>query len=324
MAGIGIVSNPRSRRNLRHPDTAEHLRRLLGDAGELREAEAPQALADALDAFRAAGCDLLAVNGGDGTAHQVATALAERWGGPLPRLLLLRGGSMNTVADAHRVRGAPEAILARALAQRRAGRELPAVERDLLRVEAEGLPPMLGFLFGTGLAVSFLEAWYAGRASRPTALLLLLRAAGSAVVRGELAARLSRLEPMRAVVDGEDWPADAFLAVIAGAVPEIGFGFAPLARCDEQPGFFHAVGVTGSAAQLALRLPALYLGRPWRRPLAVDAVARQLLLEVPGLRFTVDGDLYTGTGPVSVRTGPVLEVVVGGGTDGGTRDGAAR
>jgi len=322
MAGIGIVSNPRSRRNLRHPATAERLRRLLGDGGEVREAATPEALDVALDAFRAAGCDLLAVNGGDGTARCVVTALGERWRGPLPRLLLLRGGSMNTVADAHRIRGAPEAILQRALAERRAGHALPAVERDLLRVEAEGHPARLGFLFGTGLAVSFLEAWYAGRATRPTALLLLLRAAGSAVVRGRLAGKLSRLEPLRAVVDGEEWPADAFLSVIAGAVPEIGFGFAPLARCDEQPGFFHAVGVTGTATQLALRLPALYLGRPWRRPLAVDAVARELLLEAPELRFTVDGDLYAGGGAVSVRTGPLLEVVVGGPRDGGSRDGA--
>jgi hypothetical protein len=144
------------------------------------------------------------------------------------------------------------------------------------------------------------------------------------VVRGPLAQRLGRLEPMRAVVDGEEWPADAFLSVVAGAVPEIGFGLAPLARCDEQPGFFHAVGVTGSAAQLALRLPALRLGRPWRRPLAVDAVARELLLEAPALRFTVDGDLYQAGGMVSVRTGPLLEVVVGGAGDPGARDGDAR
>jgi len=311
MAGIGIVSNPRSRRNLRRPGTAEALRRLLGDAGELREAATPEALADALEAFRRGGIDLLGVNGGDGTAHRVATALGERWPGRLPRLLLLRGGSMNTVADAHALRGAPEAILGRLLERLRAGRSPATVERQLLRVFTEGQPERLGFVFGTGLAVAFLDAWYAtGRPTRPVALLLLARAAASAAVGGRFARPFTRLEPIRAEVDGEEWPVDAFLSVIAGAIPEIGFGFAPLHRCDEQPGFFHAVGVSGTAAQLALRLPALYFGRPWRRPLAVDAVARELVLEAPGLRFTVDGDLYGGSSSVSVRSGPVVDVVV--------------
>jgi hypothetical protein len=52
------------------------------------------------------------------------------------------------------------------------------------------------------------------------------------------------------------------------------------------------------------------MGRPWRRPLAIDAVARELALEAPALRYTVDGDLYQARGPVWVRTGPLAEVLV--------------
>lgn len=307
------MSNPRSRRNLRRPEIADELAAMVAGAGELRQAATPEQLAAALDDFQRAGVDLLAVNGGDGTAHVVATALAARWSGPLPRLLLLRGGAMNTVADAHRIHGTPQAILGRALHARGAGLPLPTIERDLVRVEAAGLAPRVGFLFGTGLAVAFLEAWYGtGHPTRATALALLLRAAGSAAVRGRFARALSRQEPMHIVADGEDWPADAFLTVVAGAVPEIGFGFAPLNRCAEQPGFFHAVGVIGSASRLVLRLPALYLGRPWRRPLAVDGVVRELVLDAPTLRFTIDGDLYAAGGPVQLTTGPAVEVVAGG------------
>lgn len=311
MAGIGIVSNPRSWRNRRRPETAERLRRLLGDQGELREAGTPEALAEALSAFRRAGVDLLAVNGGNGTLHVVVTALSSSWAPPWPRLLPLRGGGMNTVASAHGVRGPPERTLARILGLRRAGAPTRVVERDLLRVEAEDQGVEVGFLFGTGLAVSFLEAWYAtGHPTAARALWLLLEAAGSAALGGTLAARLTRQDSLRASADGEEWPADAFLSVIAGAIPEMGFGLSPLGRCGEQPGFFHAVGVTGSAAQVALRMPALWLRRPWRRPLAIDAVARDLFLGAPALRYTVDGDLYEARGPVRVRTGPMAEVLV--------------
>jgi hypothetical protein len=312
MAGIGIVSNPRARRNRRHPGTAGALARLLGGDGLLLDAATPEALALALQRIRGAGADVLAVNGGDGTAHRVLTALPALWPPPLPRLLHLRGGSMNTAAGSLGVRGTPEAVLARVLRLRRAGASLPAVERDLLGVEADGHPRLVGFLFGTGAAVAFLEAWY-GRPhpSRLSALLLLARAAFSAIAGGPLAAALTRREAMRAAADGEDWPADAFLAVMAGAIREVGFGFAPLGRCDEQPGCFHAVGVTGTAAQLAMRLPAVRLGLPWRRPLAVDSVARELVLDAGGpLRFTVDGDLYRAEGEVRVTAGPVVEVVV--------------
>ena len=78
----------------------------------------------------------------------------------------------------------------------------------------------------------------------------------------------------------------------------------------EQPGFFHAVGVTGSTLQVAAHLPQVWLGRPWRRQLAMDAVARDLLLEAPeSLAFTVDGDLYESPGPLRVRTGPPVRLV---------------
>jgi diacylglycerol kinase family enzyme len=312
MAGIGIVSNPRSRRNLVRPRTAEALRRLLGDAGALHEAATPEELERALAALRRAGIDTLAVNGGDGTLHVVVTALARTWEGPWPRLLPLRGGSMNTVASAHGLRGSPEVALQRLLELRRAGGDAVTVERDLLQVEAPGQPARIGFLFGTGLAVAFLEEWHQrGPATRRSALRLLLRAALSAGVDGPLSARLSRFEPMRVSADGEEWPADAFLSVVAGAIPDIGFGFLPLARCAEQPGSFHAVGVTGSLARLALRLPAVWLARPWHRPLALDAVVRDLLLEAPRLRITVDGDLFSADGPVRVRTGPLAHVLLG-------------
>jgi len=69
------------------------------------------------------------------------------------------------------------------------------------------------------------------------------------------------------------------------------------------------VGVTGSTVQVAAHLPQIWLGRPWKRTLAVDAVARDLTVEGP-VRFTVDGDLYTARESVRVRTGPPVRIIV--------------
>ena len=311
MGGIGIIHNPRSHRNRRAPDTGRRLRALLDGDGEVVDASTEEELRGAVERFQSRRVEVLGVNGGDGTAHVVLTAFARAYGtDPLPAVALLRGGAMNTVADAHELRGRPEAILRALLERRRAGAPLRTVERDLLSVEADGAAPQLGFLFGTGAVVAFLEAYYAtGHAAPATAAALLVRTVASALVGGRFAAALTGREALRVTSDGEEWPDWPFLAVLAGAVPEIGFGFTPFARCDEQPGFFHAVGVTGSTLQVAAHLPQIWVGRPWKRTLAVDAVTRDLRMSGP-VRFTIDGDLYRGEREVRVRTGPPVRLVV--------------
>jgi diacylglycerol kinase family enzyme len=312
MGGIGIVNNPRSRRNRLRPGIARRLREQLDGEGEVLDASTPEELERAVERFRAAGVDTLGVNGGDGTGHYVLTAFARAWREePLPPVLLLRGGAMNTVAHGHGIHGGPERILREVLARRRQGFPVRTVTRDLLRVSADGGAPRYGFIFGTGAIVAFLEAYYAtGHPSPAAAALLLARGIGSALVRGRFAGALTRREPLRVASDGDDWPDGRYLALAAGTTPDIGLGFRAFHRCGEQPGFFHAVGVTGSVAQLALAMPRLRRGAPWRRRLAQDEVARELVVEGERPRFTIDGDLYGAERTVRVETGPPVELVV--------------
>lgn len=312
MAGIAVVSNPRSWRNRRSPGAAARLRALLGAEGEVVEPSTPEELAAAVARFRERRVDVVAVNGGDGTGHLVMTALAAAYRGePLPDVALLRGGAMNTVADANEVRGSPERLLRALLERRRAG-AVRTLERDLLELEIDGAPPRHGFLFGTGTVVVFLDAYYrTGWPTAATAAALLVRAVGSALVGGRFAGELTAREALRVTADGEDWPDLPYLGVLAGAVPEMGFGFKPFSRCDEQPGFFHAVGVTGSTFQVAAGLPRIWFGRPWKRSLAVDGVTRDLAVEgEEPFRITVDGDLYRVERRVRIRTGPAVRLVI--------------
>lgn len=307
------MNNPRSRRNRRNPGVAPRLRALVGDAGEVVDAATPEELDRAVERFRAAGVDLVGVNGGDGTNSYVLTALARAYGdAPLPRLLLLRGGAMNTVAHGHGIRGTAERILREVLARRRDGVALPATARDLLRVRADGGAPRYGFIFGTGAIVTaFLDAYYAtGHPSPATAAALVARGVASAILGGPFASALTRRARLRVTTDGDEWEDGSYLAVAAGSTPDAGFGFKAFHRCGEQPGFFHAVGVTGTVGQLARALPRLRRGRPWRRRVAQDEVARVLELEGEAPRFTVDGDLYPAASAVRVETGPAVEIVL--------------
>jgi diacylglycerol kinase (ATP) len=312
MGGIGIVNNPRSRRNRRRPGIARRLRERLANDGEVLDASTPAELEKVVERFHAARIDVLGVNGGDGTTAYVLSAFARVYGPEaLPKILLLRGGAMNTVARGNGVRGGPEGILREVLIRIRHGYPLRTRERDLLRVTADGGEPRYGFIFGTGVVVAFLEAYYAfGHPSPATAALLVARAAGSALVNGEFARALTRREPLRVATDGDEWPDGSYLALAAGSTPDIGFGFRAFARCDEQPGFFHAVGVVGPLPQLALAVPRIRLGAPWRRRLAQDEVVRTLVIQAERPRFTVDGDLYAAERTVTVETGPGVEIVL--------------
>jgi diacylglycerol kinase family enzyme len=311
MGGIGIVNNPRARRNRGRPGLVRRLREQLGEDGVVVDAATPDELARAIERFRAAGVDVVGVNGGDGTGHFVLTALANAFGdAPLPKLLLLRGGSMNTVAGGHGIRGRPEGILAEVLAARRHGFPLRTAARDLLRVSADADEPRYGFIFGTGTVVAFLERYNKSRSSPIRAALLVARGVCSALVGGPFSEALGRREPMRVATDGDEWEDASYLAVAAGSTPDAGFGFRAFHRCGEQPGFFHAVGITGSLGQLALSLPRLRRGRPWRRKVAQDEVARELVVEGDAPRFTIDGDLYEAARTVRVETGPAVEIVL--------------
>lgn len=311
MGGIGIVNNPRAARNRRHPDAGARLARLLGDEGALHDAASPEELERGLAAFRSAGVDTLGINGGDGTCHVVLTAAVAAWAGaPLPRLLVLRGGTMNTLAANHGLRGSPEELLGAELARRRAGTPPAVVERDLLRVEADDRAAVFGFLFGTGAAVTFLTRFYArGTPSPLRAWLLVARAAASALVGGSLARSLTQREPLRVTSDGDEWPDQAYLTLLAGTVPSLGLGFQALSRCAEQPGFFHAVGVHGALPQVVRLLPRVHRGAPWRRRAALDVVARDLLVEGEAVRYMVDGDLYPVARTLRLSTGPGVQVL---------------
>lgn len=306
------MNNPRSLRNRRAPETGRRLRVLLGDAGEVIDAATPDELSIAVERFRAARIDVLGVGGGDGTTHVVLGAFARAYGAePLPALLPLRSGAMNTVARGHRIRGTPEQVLRRVLRRRAEGAPLRTVDRDLLRITPDRDEPAYGFIFATGGVVNFLDAYEAtGNPTPARAAWLVGRAFASAFAGGGFARALGRHERLRVTSDGETWADESYLTFLAGSTPEIGFGVRAFGRCDEQPGFFHAVGITGGMRRLALALPGLRRGRPWRRRLAVDEVARDLLVEGESIRYTVDGDLYAARRSVRIETGPALPIVL--------------
>ncbi len=243
--------------------------------------------------------------------HVVLTALVNRVGlDRLPLVQVLPGGTMNTSSGSYGVRGRmlglfgrrPEAWLAALLAYSRPA-DVPRVARSLLRVDAPGqnTPPQYGFLFGNGLISNFLEVYYEGSEPTPAkALWILGRGILSSFIQGPAIRRLMLPVTVR-VRAPEEWPPTRYLAVGAGTVDDIGFGFRAFFPCLTNPGRMHVLGVACSAFTFVLELPRIFLARAPKTPeILQHTLAAFSLHGETDLVYMIDGDFH--------RAGPELRV----------------
>jgi diacylglycerol kinase family enzyme len=308
VAGIGVITNPRSKINQRDPQRMRQLGYLLGSRGS---AEATRSLDDlyrAAEEFKAAEIDILGINGGDGTIHVTLTAFLQVYGtARFPRVAILPGGTLNTIAAGIGIRGRPQEMLYEVIDRYHQGEELRTVERHILKVGDR-----YGFIFGNGLIANFLDAYYAtGRPSPFTGGKVLARAILSGIFGTAFVKRLFRRFVGRVTVDGETWARPDFATVAAGTVPEIGLGFAPFHRCDEKPDHFALLGIHARPLGVIVELPRIRRARPMRRDKCISVVARSARLEADEpWSYTIDGDLYRDVKELTLETGPRLRLIV--------------
>jgi hypothetical protein len=324
MAGIGVILNPRSRRNARDPGAARRLAVALGDHGVVREARSRDELHRIAQDFQALSIDVLGISGGDGTNHVTITGFLNVYGArTLPQLAFLRGGTMNTVANSVGIRrGKPEGLLGRlirAYAQR-ASRPLANVDRRVMCVTGRSHETGLeernyGFTFGTGVVYGFLAEYYAGGEPSPlVAAKTLARAIGSTLVRGQMIRRMARpFHGSASLAGGTEWPERDYLAVAAGTIDHIGLNFRPFYRYAEREDTFHALGIHASPLQFVGQLPSIWRAEPMRTGLTFESCnTRMVVRSSDGVaRYMIDGDLHTSRGDIEVTVGPRVKIVVG-------------
>ena len=320
---IGVVLNPRSRRNLRDPRAASRLARTLGDQGVVREARTLDDLYRIAEDFKKLDIDVLGISGGDGTNHVTLTGFINVYcGSQLPQIAFLRGGTMNTVANSVGVRhGRPEGLLDRLLQAyaERASQPLLHAERNVMHIVASDrqrnpASDHYGFLFGTGVVRGYLAEYYRGGEPTPlVAAKTLLRGVGSTIVQGDMIKRMAA--PFRGTVDlpdGTRWESRDYLAVAAGSIDQIGLNFRPFRRYDERPDAFHLLGIYATPFQFVRDLPRIWRAEPMRPGKALEAVSGAATISSDDgiMRYMIDGDLHETLGPIELRIGPKVRIVV--------------
>jgi diacylglycerol kinase family enzyme len=278
---VVVFVNSGSRANRKDPGCAERFARILGDAGRVASPAGLDRLADEARCVATQSPSLIAIHGGDGTLNVVASSLG--------------------------IRIKPESLLTELVAAERVGKPPTTLHRRCLQVGTD-----YGFIFGNGLLSNFLEEYYArGHYGTRRALWVVVRTLFSLITTRRYARRILRRFRGRVKIDGDPLPRTHLTGIGAATVSEIGFRLKLHHRADDDPDRMGGLVIHGGPVSLLLDLVDVRLGRGLSPKRATSFVAKQLAIEPMEAEstYTLDGDLYTSKGPVTVEVGPALHIV---------------
>lgn len=312
MAGIGIITNPHSKLNKRDPNRQRLLGYILGEHGKLELTTSLADLARVAENFRDHEISVLAINGGDGTISRTITAFIRAYGNkPLPQVLILRGGTINLLADNLGLRGSPETILVRFIESLSGIRQVKTEVYRTIRVKEH-----YGFLFGNGMVANYLEEFYKKKTGPVGAIFMIFKAylwfvfsrARYLALVGE---RQYHVEINQRAIDLGVRTSTTFMASTVERMP-LGPRFFPEAR---SPGLFQFFSLEVPAHQLVWRLPMAFLmNREGHHFGKLSRLASSLSLETDDQspqKYSLDGELFCAQdGKLEISLGPAVTFVV--------------
>lgn len=312
MAGIGIITNPHSKLNKRDPNRQRLLGYILGEHGKLELTSSLADLARVAENFRDHEISVLAINGGDGTISRTITAFIRAYGNkPLPKVLILRGGTINLLADNLGLKGSPESILVRFIESMSEIRQTRLETYRTLEVDGH-----YGFLFGNGVVANYLEEFYKKKTGPVGAVLMILRAYLWYVFSRKryealVGERRYQVEINHQSIDLGERTSAAFMASTVERMP-LGPRFFPLAR---RPGLFQFFSLEIPAAQLVWRLPFAFIrnseGRHFGKLSRLASSLSLTTVDHAPQKYTVDGELFCAQdGKLEISLGPAVTFVV--------------
>ena len=224
---------------------------------------------------------------------------------PLPKVAILRGGTVNTVAHNIGLKGQPDEILARVVDYYRGGQEIPHSDLDLLEVNG-----MYGFLFGACMPGRFFEAYYGGPTTGATwASVLAMRTVASGIMRGPFAKWMFSPIPAQITIDGRTLEAREFTLLVAATVQNVGIGVRVPYRAGTVPGRFHIIASSLPMMNLIGQFARVFGGRPLRGEPHTDALARKADIKFDEMQtYTLDGDLFRAE-RMSLAAGPRVSIL---------------
>ena len=313
MSGIGIITNPHSKLNRRRPDRQKLLGYIVGERGKLELTNSLEDLARVAESFRERGIEVLAINGGDGTVSRTLTAFIRAYqGSALPKVLILRGGTINVLAENLRLQGSPEAILVRYL------ESISLVRPSTIqRIRCISIDNNYGFLFGNGLVANYLEAFYLNKTGPVGAVMLVIKIYFWRLFQYERFLSIVNERIYDLKLDGAQVQLHGVCTsvIMASTIERMPLGLKLFPYARRSPGQFQVFWLEIPVKQIALRLlAALTFNQLGKRFGRVNRLVKDLTIETKDeklQKYTLDGELFSAaSGKLKLTLGPEIEFIV--------------
>jgi diacylglycerol kinase family enzyme len=312
MSGIGIILNRNAGRGQSFRGRiGEKLGFILGDPQSLRETFEVSEIEEVARLFMDREIDILGIGGGDGSNQRVLSTFIQVYGDhPLPRVLLLRGGTHNACARSIGLKGAPEKILERLVRKYHAGDRLDTTSRSMLRLEDDS-GVSYGFTLATGFLYRFFERMHREQHDKPWKVASLIASMfGSFFARSRKIDELFHPPPTRVTAAGEALEWKSCNGVAASTMEQVGLGMKPFSRANETPDTFHTLLFRIRPRRFARVAWRLLRGRLENHPQHLSTVTDSLIVESDEpIPYALDGDLFRGGPRLEIGTGPRLKLV---------------
>ncbi len=307
MPGIGLISNPYSRKNRKDP---ARLQKLIDSAPDRELVKLPDSfekMDEAMEFFKSRNIEVLAVNGGDGTVHVALCSLIKTYGKkPLPKLAILKGGTMNQTATNLRIKGNSISIFKRVVKAMKKGKDMKTKKLSLLKANDK-----YGFIFGNGAVCSFMDVYH--RSGDPSPLVAgkaVISLVGSIIVRGPIYREVFSPTNQNITVDSFNFGRQPYLATLISTLPEVGLGFRLMHRAASDHTKAHMMAFHDKA-KIIPQIPRAWLGLSLPPDSCDDTIGKRFVIERDKpFKYTLDGDFYTSSGSLVIDTGPVMNIIV--------------
>ena len=309
MPGIGVISNRNARLNKLHPELKDQLAFVIGSNGEVSSTGSIKDAYHAAETFRKIGIDIIAISGGDGTAHRTMEILIEVYGEQrLPPILLLPTGTQNMVPRSFGIEGSGIANLMLATLRYRHNMPMRCIRRNMLKVNGH-----ISFMFGIGVAARFMEKYYESGQTNPVgAAKLLAKLVASTASNGDLGRYIMQRLPCHLTLDGEQIQTKANVhTMFASFVERLPLHFVLFPRCGADEGVFEVVYSDEPPLKVAASFLPILAGHKGPLPTLTRKLARHMVLDLDAPEtYTLDGELYPAESHFDITSGPEIEFVV--------------
>ena len=287
---IAVIHNPNAKQNRKHPERVHALRKIIEGKGTLYETHSISEVRPVAETCLEKGTAVVGVNGGDGSLQFAMTLFAEVYGGaPMPSFVVMRGGTMNTVANGLGIKGTPETILKRVVEGLSGKRPLTRMKNQVLNANGH-----LGFMSGAAVVVNFLDAYFGASSQGPMqAVKMGFQLAGSTLSGGPYAKKMFEPKKLSITVDGEPLAEEAFSVVLGCTVEDISMGCRATHRAYEKKGAFHFLACSLGPLEIVRQMPRLWAGKEIVHPkMHASKPAECVTIKNPDgpVRWMLDGE----------------------------------